>query len=331
MKIGFDSVSAAEAEARPDHPVKKLRELLGRHIPQHDYRFIDESNDPVEVYHSVGPVMPRLFDRRYARRVITVGDLNFLRYPRVYGLFERMVLLPLYRRDCRSADRLITCTRRMREALSEELYVDLRKIEVLPSVDLLREEVSPDGRRLAAVREKYDLPDDFLLLAGTPEPGFNQAAVLRAMADYGLGFGLVIFGRRSAYSDELLGFVRRNGLAGQVEFVYECDPKDLPALYALAGGLLYLPSFEASQLPMVEAMRAGLPMILSDTPLNRETAADAARYVNPESAGELAAALDKLTGDPDFRRQYASRSRRRAGLFSERAVAEALVRIYTSL
>lgn len=331
MKIGFDSVSAAEAEARPSHPVKVLTDLLARYAPDHEFRFIDESNEAVEVYHSMGPVVRRPFDRRYARRVITVCNLNFLRYPRMYSLLERSFLLPLYRRDCRVADRLIAPTRHLREALADELPVDLRKIEVLPAVELLREERKPDPMHMAAVCEKYDLPERFLLMAGVPEPGYNQASVLRAMVEYGIEYGLVIIGRRSAYSDELLAYVRGNGIVRQVEFVYEYDQRDVPSLYSLADGLVYLPSFEASQLPVVEAMRAGLPMILSDTPLNRETAADAARYLNPSSVGEVASALEKLIADEDFRREYARRSGARARLFSEQAVAEGLIRIYTSL
>lgn len=331
MKIGFDSVSAAEAEARPAHPVRRLTDLLARHAPAHECRFIDESSEPVEIYHSVGPVVRRPFDRRYAHRVITIDDLAFLLYPHTFGLFERIVVLPLYRYDCRRADRLIAPSRRLRELLAEELALDVRRIEVVPSVRLLREERQPDARRLASVREKYDLPERFVLVAGVPEPRFRQALVLRTLAEQGIDADLVLTGRRSEYSDELLAYVRARHLTPRVEFLYEPDPEDLPAIYASACGLVYLPRGEASQLPVVEALRAGLPMILSDTPLNRETAADAARYLHPESTGALAAALETLIGDEAFRSEYSRRARRRAERFSEASVAARLVRIYSSL
>ena len=95
----------------------------------------------------------------------------------------------------------------------------------------------------------------------------------------------------------------------------------------------YLPDagIEASIVPVVEAMRAGVPMVLSDTQLNREAAGDAAAYVRPEAAGEVAAALENVLSDVNFRREMKARERRRAELFSEYAVARRLIDIYSSL
>ena len=87
----------------------------------------------------------------------------------------------------------------------------------------------------------------------------------------------------------------------------------------------------ASIVPVVEALRAGLPMVLSDTRLNREAAGDAAVYVDPEAVGEVAAALENVLWDETFRSEMRRRERRRAELFSEYAVARRLIDIYSSL
>lgn len=87
--------------------------------------------------------------------------------------------------------------------------------------------------------------------------------------------GIVVCGRRTAYSDSLLEFARGRHMASRVDFIYELSPDDLPALFRLAHAFVYLPDagIEASIVPVVEAMRAGVPMVLSDTQLNREAAA----------------------------------------------------------
>ncbi|MEI3553624.1 MAG: hypothetical protein V8Q54_02420 [Alistipes senegalensis] len=82
---------------------------------------------------------------------------------------------------------------------------------------------------------------------------------------------------------------------------------------------------------MVEALRAELPMVLSDTRLNREAAGHAAAYVNPEAPGEVVAALENALCNESWRQTIRRRERRRAELFSEYAVAERLMQIYTSL
>lgn len=77
-------------------------------------------------------------------------------------------------------------------------------------------------------------------------------------------------GRRTAYADFLLGYARERHMAARVDFIYELSPEDLPALFRLARTFVYLPDaeIEASIVPVVEALRAGLPMVLSDTRLN---------------------------------------------------------------
>lgn len=57
-------------------------------------------------------------------------------------------------------------------------------------------------------------------------------------------------------------------------------------------------------------------MVLSDTQLNREAAGDAAAYVRPEAAGEVAAALENVLSDVNFRREMKARERRPAPNFS---------------
>ena len=131
----------------------------------------------------------------------------------------------------------------------------------------------------------------------------------------------------------LLGYARERHMAARVDFIYELSPEDLPALFRLARTFVYLPDaeIEASIVPVVEALRAGLPMVLSDTRLNREAAGDAAVYVDPEAVGEVAAALENVLWDETFRSEMRRRERRRAELFSEYAVARRLIDIYTSL
>jgi len=130
-----------------------------------------------------------------------------------------------------------------------------------------------------------------------------------------------------------LGYARARRIAARVDFIYELTPSDLPALFRLARVFAYLPDAdaEASVVPVVEALRAGLPMVLSDTQVNREAAGEAAAYVRPEARGEVLAALENALEDVSWRRTMQERERRRAELFSEYAVAERLMQIYTSL
>lgn len=396
MKIGFDDTPAAPAGTYSRH----LAELLAEYAPEHEYIVDGARYKEIDLYHGFRPGLPLPLLRKIPS-VMTVHNLNFLRYPHLYSLPERLVLLRLYRRALRSASRLITVNRDAREELSERLQIDPGRIEVVMPLAARVPHEPPAGAQLEAVRRKYMLPAKFILMLGTVEPRHNHEVLFEAV--YSLGererairaeglraaarnaggtgpelpgmaagrareqggavtagqggiatdvrreipadgagvsaatsaerVGIVVCGRRTTYSDFLLEYARGRHMAARVDFIYELKPDDLPALFRLAHAFVYLPdaAIEASIVPVVEAMRAGVPMVLSDTQLNREAAGDAAAYVRPEAAGEVAAALENVLSDANFRREMKARERRRAELFSEYAVARRLIDIYSSL
>ncbi len=328
MKIGLEPHPASAA----DNYAGQVRELLSRYAPEHEYIVDCKNRDDLDIYHGFRYELPWR-GRRRVPRVVTVYNLNFLRYPQAFAWVDRMFLLRLYRTSCRTADRLIALNGGAREELSHRLGIDDRKIEVLMPLAAQPPASEPNDAELEAVRAKYGLPANYILTIGTVEPRRHHEEILDAMLETRCGLSLVVCGRRTPYSDFLLRHARRKKAALRVEFLYEPDTADLPVLFRLARGFVYLPDaeVEASVVPIVEAMRAGVPMVLSDVPLNREAAADAAVYVRPGARGELAAALERLACDEDFRRELIARGSRRAEVFSEFAVAERLMQIYTSL
>ena len=264
---------------------------------------------------------------------MTVPNLDFLRYPHLYTFSERLIALRLYRRALRQARRVITVSTPAREELSRRLRIDPAKIEVMMPLAARVPQEPPLQAELEHTRRKYGLPEMFILMIGTVEPHHNHEAVLDALALLDSRVGVVVCGRRTVYSDFLLSYARERHLATRVDFIYELTPADLPALFRMARVFTYLPDAcsEASIVPVVEALRAELPMVLSDTRLNREAAGHAAAYVNPEAPGEVVAALENALCDESWRQTMRRRERRRAELFSEYAVAERLMQIYTSL
>ena len=494
MKIGFEETPAAPAGTYSRH----LAKLLAEYAPEHEYIVDGARYKELDLYHGFRPGLPFPVLLRRIPCVMTVHNLNFLRYPHLYSLGERLVLLRLYRRMLRSASRVITVNRDAREELSDRLRIDPGRIEVVMPLAARMPQNPPDGAELEGVRRKYALPRDFVLRLGTVEPRHNQEVLFEALAllrereremletrgaemptaaertevqaaertgsqagmetgartgeqpagdaaertgeraagrnvesvaeagafaetvarsvrepdgggdlnpenagwrddtasdgvggygdvEAGAGLamrgvgedtpdanrntvaefaaagrerlrpadgtarsgaagtdgrpplpqriGVVVCGRRTAYADFLLGYARERHMAARVDFIYELTPSDLPALFRLARVFAYLPDAdaEASVVPVVEALRAGLPMVLSDTQVNREAAGEAAAYVRPEVRGEVLAALENALEDVSWRRTMQERERRRAELFSEYAVAERLMQIYTSL
>lgn len=107
MKIGFDDTPAAPAGTYSQH----LARLLAEYAPEHEYIIDGKRCKEFDLYHGFRPGLPFPVLLRRIPCVMTVHNLNFLRYPHLYSLGERLVLLRLYRRMLRSASRVITVNR----------------------------------------------------------------------------------------------------------------------------------------------------------------------------------------------------------------------------
>ena len=93
MKIGFEDTPAAPAGTYSRH----LAELLAEYAPEHEYIVDGARYKEFDLYHGFRPGLPLPLLRKIPS-VMTVHNLNFLRYPHLYSLSERLVLLRLYRR-----------------------------------------------------------------------------------------------------------------------------------------------------------------------------------------------------------------------------------------
>jgi len=180
MKIGFEDTPAAPAGTYSRH----LAELLAEYAPEHEYIVDGARYKEFDLYHGFRPGLPLPLLRKIPS-VMTVHNLNFLRYPHLYSLPERLVLLRLYRRALRSASLLITVNRDARAELSERLRIDPGRIEVVMPLAARVPHETPGGAQLEAVRRKYMLPGRFILMLGTVEPRHNHEVLFEAVGSLG--------------------------------------------------------------------------------------------------------------------------------------------------
>ena len=180
MKIGFEDTPAAPAGTYSRH----LAELLAEYAPEHEYIVDGARYKEFDLYHGFRPGLPLPLLRKIPS-VMTVHNLNFLRYPHLYSLSERLVLLRLYRRALRSASLLITVNRDARAELSERLRIDPGRIEVVMPLAARVPHETPGGAQLEAVRRKYMLPGRFILMLGTVEPRHNHEVLFEAVGSLG--------------------------------------------------------------------------------------------------------------------------------------------------
>ena len=120
----------------------------------------------------------------------------------------------------------------------------------------------------------------------------------------------------------------RLGLEEQVVFLGFVTAAELRALYDLAEFVVFPSLHEGLGFPVIEAMRAGLPLAAARTPVIAEVAGDAALLFDPTSVEDIARALESLMTSQRLRSELRRRGRDQAARYSWRASAVAHQALY---
>jgi len=281
----------------------------------------------LDVLHSPDFIPPL---RRNCRAVITVHDLAFLLLPglltaesqRYYGQIRQAV---------HSAEAIIAVSESTKRDLIAHTAAPAAKITVVYEAAGPAFRPVTDATALAAVRQKYGLPEEFVLFVGTIEPRKNITTLLQAWRKIcnlqsAICNPLVLAGKQGWLYEETIAQARELGTA--VQFIGGVPPEDLPALYS-AARLFVLPSlYEGFGLPVLEAMACGTPVVCSHASSLPEVAGDAALLVEPHDVDGLAAALQRALSDEALRRQMIERGLAQAARFSWAKAARETLAVY---
>jgi mannosyltransferase len=142
-----------------------------------------------------------------------------------------------------------------------------------------------------------------------------------------ISFRLVGGGKLSFAERRLL---RKLGVSDRVEQL-QVSSSDLPRLYSNSVALLYPSKYEGFGLPLVEAMASGIPILASDTPINREICENAGVFFDPENQDQLFSHMQLLLSEPNVFSDNVELGLERASEFSWYKCAEKTAIAYRSL
>ncbi|MBD3221797.1 glycosyltransferase [bacterium] len=261
--------------------------------------------------------------------VVTVHDLGYLRFPGTVEQPRRMYYRAIVPRSLRRARRIV-CN-------SEATAADVRRTFPLIAD---RVEATPfgcpgwvQGRPVAATSRPDDAP---FLFVGTLEPRKNLEGLLRAYARFlaerdaagRASPDLVLVGGRGWRDSGIRGVLEPLTASGRVTVIDYCGPEELWRRYGMARALLFPSIHEGFGFPILEAMRADLPVMTSDRGAMAEVAGDAALLVNPDSEAEMVQGLHRLADDPSLREDLVARGRQRREHWTWEATADSTVNVY---
>jgi glycosyltransferase involved in cell wall biosynthesis len=269
------------------------------------------------------------------RSVVTVHDLGYLYHPEAHTPFQNLYLRLSTRFNARAAARILADSEATRRDLASHYSVPPDKIVVVyPGRN---EALAPasDPEALAAVRNRYGLTGPYILYVGTLHPRKNLVRLVQAFAEIPGSLApdlqLVLAGRKGWLYDEILTQVRLLGLTDRVVLTGYLPEAQLPVLMSGALAFAFPSLYEGFGFPVLEAMACGTPVICANVSSLPEVAGDAALLVDPLDMNALTAALCRVVGDGELRRELVERGFRQIERFSWRRCAEQTLHILESV
>lgn len=166
--------------------------------------------------------------------------------------------------------------------------IEPERVHVVTEALTQESQYRPDQKKQRACQQRLELPEQFLLFVGTPEPRKNVQRLVTAWQQLRSEFpdlGLVIAG--GASWDEV---AEQPGLH-RLGYVSDAD---LACLYELASVFVFPSLYEGFGLPVLEAYFHDCPVVTSKVSSLPEVAGKAAELVDPYSPEQIAQACQKV-------------------------------------
>ena len=268
--------------------------------------------------------------------VLTIHDLSFEIFPETFSFKRRAWHHFINTRSlCQRAEKIITVSDSSKQDLISYYGIDPSKVErIYNAVADDIEQLDRNDPRLMAVKEKYHLPFNFIFYLGTIEPRKNIPAIVAAFDQLKTlqnpqldKFKLVIAGGKGWGVEKILTKMRKAQKTDDIIFTTCITNQDKAAVYTLASIFVYPSFFEGFGIPVLEAMRCGVPVITSNVSSLPEVVGEGGLMVDPDNPNELYLAMKELLLNKDFYDQLKNKALRQSIRFNWTTSARQLLTI----
>jgi len=322
--------------------IENLKRAIQQYYPDNQYTFFIRGeklpkNIDLVHYPYFEPFFRTLPIIKRYKTVVTVHDLTPLVFPKYFPIgIKGSVKWQIQKLALKSADSIITDSECSKNDIIKHTEVSPSRIHVVHlAASGEFKEIKSSKLKVKSLREKYSLPDKFVLYVGDVTWNKNLPRLIEAVKKINVtlvmvGSALVQndFDRSNPWNQDLLKvqkMVENDKRIIRLGFV---PTEDLVSIYNLAT-VFAMPSFyEGFGLPILEAMSCGCPVVTTKEGSIPEVAGDAAYYVNAYDVNSIASGINKVFSDQKLQEELFLKGLKQAEKFSWKKTAEDTVRMY---
>ncbi len=251
----------------------------------------DLRRDAIQLYHGLSGELPIGIGKSGIPSIVTIHDLIFLRHPEFYHPIDVKVYTWKFKQTLKEATHIIAISECTKRDIIEYGHVPEDKISLIYQSCAHRFSACDDASILQQVAERYHLPQRYILNVGSIEARKNVLLAVQALPLLPNDVSLVIIGRQTPYTKKIISYIRQHHLEQRVHILHGVPDEHLPALYAMAETFVYPSVYEGFGIPIIEAIRCGLPVVACTGSCLEEAGGPDALYVAPDDISGMAEAI----------------------------------------
>lgn len=233
-------------------------------------------------------------------QIPVIHDLNFEHYPADIPWTARKYLRFFFPKFAKKAAKIVTVSHYSKKDIVEQYNIDPEKINVgWNGVSTIFKPI--DAVEKLEIETQLSQGNPYFSFVGAMHPRKNLRRLLQAFELYVQQGGekdLVIVGENlwksnNNYTDKISEQTK-----SKIHFTGHLKIEKLAKTVAASSGFVFVPYFEGFGIPLVEAMRCGIPIISGNLTSLPEVVEDAAILVNPFNVEEIADAMLQIDSNP---------------------------------
>jgi glycosyltransferase involved in cell wall biosynthesis len=264
------------------------------------------------------------------RTILTIHDIRGIIISG--GWRERLVYKTILEKALKAADHVVTVSDAVRNEMLEHypntsvsvIYngIDIDSFQNVSTIESLN------------VQQKYGLTENFLLAVGHFEKRKNYIGLIDALDSLhkrGRQINLVIIGNDSGETEGVKQRVHDLKLSSHVKTLSGLTDAEVRGVYSLCELFVFPSAYEGFGIPILEAMAARCPIVLSDIPVFQEITQGQGAYFSHESSESIANIIEQVLLSTEEQDRLVRYGDRRVQDFSFKNIAMDMVQVYKTL
>ncbi|PIP93931.1 MAG: hypothetical protein COW00_05050 [Bdellovibrio sp. CG12_big_fil_rev_8_21_14_0_65_39_13] len=333
----FDDERALEWQRMHPEAIIHMPKRLSSRIAHPLWRSFGLSSrikkDELDIYHGLTHELPQGIDKVNVKKVVTIHDLIFMRFPDFFPWIDRKIYLRKFTYAVEVADVVVAICEQTKQDLIEFLHVPEDKIKVVyQSCSPLFYE-TPGESAIEAVKKKYSIERPVILFVGALEKRKNVLTLVDSFLRIKdeLPHQLILIGDGKEYRKQIERKLIEHGITSRVKILDSVPQHELPAFYRLSDLFAFPSLFEGFGIPIIEALYSGVPVLTSNGPVFPEAGGEHSYYVDPHRADEIAEGMLKICQDRKLHFEMSSQGRVFVEKFHRKVTAKNMMDLYFEL